>query len=204
MLRLAVLLKPGDLASAASGAPPALPSVELPELDPFDLIPEDSGAPPAANARPQAVPDAADDAISAEEVNDILEFELTPEDTMHNVPALRAAAAGSAVRSSETSSEMLSLEFLDAAPATGAALRAGRAARRAAERSGSASGRARARAGQRACRARHTGGQGGRARPPRSNAADPAPPVAVAAPPPAAARAGGARGSAAWQPRPPS
>jgi len=123
MLRLAVLLKPGDLAAAASGAPPALPSVELPELDPFDLIPEDSGAPPAAKARPQAVPDAADDAISAEEVNDILEFELTPEDTMHNVPALRAAAAGSAVRSSETSSEMLSLEFLDAAPATGAALR---------------------------------------------------------------------------------
>ena len=123
MLRLAVLLKPGDLAAAASGAPPALPSVELPELDPFDLIPADSGAPPAAKARPQAVPDAADDAISAEEVNDILEFELTPEDTMHNVPALRAAAAGSAVRSSETSSEMLSLEFLDAAPATGAALR---------------------------------------------------------------------------------
>lgn len=123
MLRLAVLLKPGDLAAAASGAPPALPSVELPELDPFDLIPADSGAPPAAKARPQAVPDAADDAISAEEVNDILEFELTPEDTMHNVPALRAAAAASAVRSSETSSEMLSLEFLDAAPATGAALR---------------------------------------------------------------------------------
>src|SRR6185312_7377426 len=111
------------LAAAASGAAPALPSVELPELDPFDLIPEDSGAPPAAKARPQAVPEAADDAISAEEVNDILEFELTPEDTMHNVPALRAAAAGSAVRSSETSSEMLSLEFLDAAPATGAALR---------------------------------------------------------------------------------
>jgi EAL domain-containing protein (putative c-di-GMP-specific phosphodiesterase class I) len=123
MLRLAVLLKPGDLAAAASAAPPALPSVELPELDPFDLIPADSGAPPAAKALPQAVPDAADDAISAEEVNDILEFELTPEDTMHNVPALRAAAAGSAVRSSETSSEMLSLEFLDAAPATGAALR---------------------------------------------------------------------------------
>ena len=122
MLRLAVLLKPGDLAVAAGGTPPALPAVELPELDPFDLIPEDSGA-PAASARPQEVPDAADDAISAEEVNDILEFELTPEDTMHNVPALRAAAAGAAVRSSETSSEMLSLEFLDAAPATGAALR---------------------------------------------------------------------------------
>jgi len=128
MLRLAVLLKPGDLAAAASGAPATLPSVELPELDPFDLIPEDSGTPPPASARPQPEPEASDNAISAEEVNDILEFELRPEDTLHNIPALRSAANGSAaepppVRSSETSAEMLSLEFLDAAPATGAALR---------------------------------------------------------------------------------
>lgn len=128
MLRLAVLLKPGDHeAAASSGAPAALPSVKLPELDPFDLIPEDSGAPPAAGGRPQAEPDASAEAMSAEEVNDILEFELRPEDTLHNIPALRAAANGSAaeqpVRSSDTSAEMLSLEFLDAAPATGAALR---------------------------------------------------------------------------------
>src|SRR4029077_12473432 len=105
MLRLAVLLKPGDLAAAASGAPATLPSVELPELDPFDLIPEDSGTPPAASARPQRQSESSDDVISPEEVDEILEFELTPEDTMHNIPALRAPAGAAAApgRSSETS-----------------------------------------------------------------------------------------------------
>ena len=118
MLRLAVLLKPSDQAPAGG----ALPSVELPELDPFDLINADTGAHPAAAAA-QAGP--AHD-MTAQEVNDILEFELTPEDTMHNIPALRAAAPPAAppaptapvvqpVRASaDSASDLVSLEFLDA------------------------------------------------------------------------------------------
>jgi EAL domain-containing protein (putative c-di-GMP-specific phosphodiesterase class I) len=119
MLRLAVLLKPADKAPANG----ALPSVELSELDPFDLIPRESGAAPTSAA---AQGEAAE-GISAEEVNEILEFELTPEDTMHNIPALRAPAAPASAAapvvqpvraSADSASDLMSLEFLDApAPA---------------------------------------------------------------------------------------
>jgi EAL domain-containing protein (putative c-di-GMP-specific phosphodiesterase class I) len=132
MLRLAVLLKPADKAPANG----ALPSVELPELDPFDLIPSESGAAPA----PAAAQGEAAEGISAEEVNEILEFELTPEDTMHNIPALRAPAAPAAAAapvvqsvraSADSSSDLMSLEFLDApapAPAPAPVKRAARPA----------------------------------------------------------------------------
>lgn len=123
MLRLAVLLKPSDR-SGSSGA--ALPQVELPELDPFDLIADEPRPVVAVEAAAveEAVVDADD--ISADEVNDILEFELTPEDTMHNVPALRAAAPAARAPApaaapvvqrapSDSSSDLMSLEFLDPA-----------------------------------------------------------------------------------------
>ena len=122
MLRLAVLLKPGEAAAiaAAAGSPAPLPAVELPDLDPFDLIPENSGAPPAKAGQSGKT----GEVMSAEEVNDILEFELTPEDTMHNIPMIRTPVPAAApapvvqpMRTADTSSEMMSLEFLDSAPA---------------------------------------------------------------------------------------
>jgi EAL domain-containing protein (putative c-di-GMP-specific phosphodiesterase class I) len=103
MLRLAVLLKPAAGTNGAGPAPtPAVPVRDA--IDAFDRLAEEPVAPPGtagAEIRPVEV-------MSAEEVNDILEFELTAEDTRHNVPALKPAA----LRTAETSSEMIGLEFI--------------------------------------------------------------------------------------------
>ena len=101
MLRLAVLLKPND-SGAASAAPLGLPAAAVP-----DLAPIMSAALPTPSL------------MSAEEVNDILEFELSPQDTPIAIPAARApysrpprgaAGAGAPI-------EMVSLEFVGEAAA---------------------------------------------------------------------------------------
>jgi EAL domain-containing protein (putative c-di-GMP-specific phosphodiesterase class I) len=104
LLRLAVLLKPGvDRPVPINGT---AVSVELP--DSLDLVPDEE-CDPAAAAPPAAVKRVP--VISAEEVNDILEFELSAEET-RNIPVVQSAAAVRSARSAETSSEMMSLEFI--------------------------------------------------------------------------------------------
>jgi EAL domain-containing protein (putative c-di-GMP-specific phosphodiesterase class I) len=92
MLRLAVLLKPSDMRppSADSTGERAAP------------------APAAAGSAPAPTPD---EPISPVQVNEILEFELTPEDTGH-VPVLRALADSA----STPDAEMVRLEFITEAP----------------------------------------------------------------------------------------
>jgi EAL domain-containing protein (putative c-di-GMP-specific phosphodiesterase class I) len=110
LLRLAVLLKPGvDRPVPINGT---AVSVELP--DSLDLVPDEE-CDPAAAAPPAAVKRVP--VISAEEVNDILEFELSAEET-RNIPVVQSAAAVRSARSAETSSEMMSLEFIGDTPAS--------------------------------------------------------------------------------------
>jgi EAL domain-containing protein (putative c-di-GMP-specific phosphodiesterase class I) len=86
MLRLAVLLKPAALRTAAAAAAP------------LELLDE----PPAAAAAAAAKP------ISPVEVNDILEFDLLP----NEMPAARARA-GRAAPNGASASDMASLDFAD-------------------------------------------------------------------------------------------
>jgi EAL domain-containing protein (putative c-di-GMP-specific phosphodiesterase class I) len=101
MQRLAVLLKPDDPSTGAI-------TTEIPvlELDPPTRV-EAATLPPAPEPPPSA---AAAAPMSDREVNEILEFELAPEDVSRPARARRNGSA--AHRTAETSSEMLSLEFL--------------------------------------------------------------------------------------------
>jgi EAL domain-containing protein (putative c-di-GMP-specific phosphodiesterase class I) len=101
MLRLAVLLKPGETAASASAAPSA-PAAMAPQSAPPDLAPIMNAAPPPSLMSPQ-------------EVNDILEFDLDPEDGPPvQIPVARPAFSrpAAAAASGETSAEMVSLEFV--------------------------------------------------------------------------------------------
>jgi EAL domain-containing protein (putative c-di-GMP-specific phosphodiesterase class I) len=98
MLRLAVLLKPGETAASVSAsAPAAMP----PHSAPADLA-------PIMNASP------APSLMSAQEVNDILEFDLAPEDGPPvQIPVARPAfSRPAAAASAEPAAEMMSLEFV--------------------------------------------------------------------------------------------
>jgi EAL domain-containing protein (putative c-di-GMP-specific phosphodiesterase class I) len=86
MLRLAVLLKPAALRTAAAAAAP------------LELLDEPQAAAAAAAAKP----------ISPVEVNDILEFDLLP----NEMPAARARAGGAAPNGA-SASDMASLDFAD-------------------------------------------------------------------------------------------
>jgi EAL domain-containing protein (putative c-di-GMP-specific phosphodiesterase class I) len=122
MLRLAVLLKPA--ADARLAAAPLEPLTESePSDNPDVLALLDDAAPAAAPAARRGAA-----LMSAEEVNDILEFELTPEETgAYRIPVVQpaaaastsatAAAASAPAQTSETSSEMMSLEFVNDSPA---------------------------------------------------------------------------------------
>lgn len=112
MQRLAVLMKP-----TARPAPPAVP-VELSELP--DVL-EDLPADP----EPAAEPDAGEPAptsMSAEEVNDILEFELSPAEApqrpVREIPVVQPARAVrvAAGHGGAEPAEMMSLEYLSDAP----------------------------------------------------------------------------------------
>lgn len=100
MLRLAVLLKPGDM-RPASAAP----------LRREDADSTAEGAAPAPEAAASAPAPAPDEPITPVQVNEILEFELSPEDTGH-VPVLPALAKSA----STTGAEMVRLEFITEAP----------------------------------------------------------------------------------------
>jgi len=96
MLRLAVLLKPGDTRPASASAPL--------RREAADSAAEAAARAPAAAASAPAA--AVAEPISSERVNEILEFELSPEDTGH-VPVLPALADPTS-----TGAEMVRLEFI--------------------------------------------------------------------------------------------
>ncbi len=117
MLRLAVLLKPA--ADARLVAAPLEPVAESEPSDSPDVLALlDEAAPAAAPGARRSTA-----LMSAEEVNDILEFELTPEETgAYRIPVVQpaaapAAAASAPAQTAETSSEMMSLEFVSDSPA---------------------------------------------------------------------------------------
>ena len=105
LLRLAVLLKP-----AAERAAAAVPSAaRVPDaVDAFDVLADEPVPPPAAARAPLIRPV---ESMSPQEVDDILEFELTAADTRHNVPVLKPPGA-QPLASAEPAVEMVSLEFL--------------------------------------------------------------------------------------------
>jgi len=104
--RLAVLLKP----ARRSGDTVRIPVLELD--DESVMVP----APPAARARtPAAAPPVAPRAISPQQMNDMLELELVPDEAP---PARTTRLNGSAPAAhSESSSRLARLEFNDEAPA---------------------------------------------------------------------------------------
>jgi EAL domain-containing protein (putative c-di-GMP-specific phosphodiesterase class I) len=107
MQRLAVLLKP----ARRSGDTARIPVLEL--ADESVMV----AAPPAPRARtPAAAPPIASPAISPEQVNDMLELELLPEQAL---AARGARLNGSAPAAhSESSSRLARLEFMEDAPAS--------------------------------------------------------------------------------------
>jgi EAL domain-containing protein (putative c-di-GMP-specific phosphodiesterase class I) len=103
MLRLAVLLKPNDAHPKASPTAAAAPVPA--QEDSIDLALSEDVASITA-AAPAAAP-----SITPSEVNDILEFELSPQDTSVTMTRLKFSPP---VSVTDTSSEMMSLEFLEA------------------------------------------------------------------------------------------
>jgi EAL domain-containing protein (putative c-di-GMP-specific phosphodiesterase class I) len=111
MQRLAVLLKPAaqKAGDTHAGGTAAIPVLEL-AADSVVAV----AAAPRARA-PAAPPPVAAAAISPEQVNDILELELVYEDTPAPPASRLNGSAGAAATTS--SSHMLSLEFIEDAPA---------------------------------------------------------------------------------------
>ena len=110
MQRLAVLLKPGAAQKAGdthAGGTAAIPVLELAAESVIAVAPR-------ARA-PAAPPPVAAAAISPEQVNDILELELVYEDTPAPPASRLNGSAGAA--EIKSSSHMLSLEFIENAPA---------------------------------------------------------------------------------------
>src|SRR5712671_4247045 len=106
MQRLAVLLKP----SRRSGDTARIPVLELAD----DSV--TVAAPPAPRTGTPAAPPIAARAISPEQVNDMLELELVPEQAA--LPTRGARLSGSAPAAhTESSSRLARLQFNDEAPA---------------------------------------------------------------------------------------
>jgi EAL domain-containing protein (putative c-di-GMP-specific phosphodiesterase class I) len=142
MLRLAVLLKPSDAAPAGAADPAADPVFAETE-DILAALDEAAGAPKPA---PEPPPAPATELMSPEEVNDILEFELSPDETASfripvvqpseepapapakaalakaapakAGPAKTAPAKATPAPLADPSSEMMLLEFVDPPPAS--------------------------------------------------------------------------------------
>jgi EAL domain-containing protein (putative c-di-GMP-specific phosphodiesterase class I) len=111
MQRLAVLLKPSEL--RASGGTARVPVLELDEVPDLDnavdaLLPPAHRIPTVAAAPQSAPPEPPSNGISAEEIDDILEFDLAPE----AAPAAQRQET-SAMASLKAQPEPVSLELAD-------------------------------------------------------------------------------------------
>jgi EAL domain-containing protein (putative c-di-GMP-specific phosphodiesterase class I) len=148
MQRLAVLLKPGDTLrpaeSPANGTGPAgrqpastaditgeelsllelVPDIEPPVLQPTQPPPRAAAAPAAPPPTRGAAPaPAIPSAIPAEQVDDILEFELPADEGPPPATQRLNGARGVSTSRSDTQSDMVSLEFLPDEPLTAPAAR---------------------------------------------------------------------------------